>query len=120
MRRRARSFISEDRVILPGEMYLIRASGTRKGSGSFYTKPQLAVPTVHRTLEPLAYDITGEGADRVLTPKKPEEILALKVCDPAMGSASFLVAALGSSLMPCMKVSGITTGFPKLIRNEKH
>nr|WP_319537642.1 hypothetical protein [uncultured Methanospirillum sp.] len=94
VRRRARSFISEERVVLAGEMYLIRASGTRKGSGSFYTKPQLAVPTVHRTLEPLVYNIEGEGIDRKLTPKKPEEILALKVCDPAMGSASFLVAAL--------------------------
>ena len=29
-----------------------------------------------------------------LVPKTPEEILALKVCDPACGSASFLVAAL--------------------------
>ena len=29
-----------------------------------------------------------------LTPKTPEEILGLKVCDPACGSASFLVAAL--------------------------
>ena len=94
VRKRARSFISEDRVVLPGEMYLIRSSGTRKGSGSFYTKPQLAVPTVHRTLEPLAYSIEGEGPDRILTPKTPEEILALQVCDPAMGSASFLVAAL--------------------------
>ena len=94
VRKRARSFISEDRVVLPGEMYLIRSSGTRKGSGSFYTKPQLAAPTVHRTLEPLAYSIEGEGPDRILTPKTPEEILALKVCDPAMGSASFLVAAL--------------------------
>ena len=27
-------------------------------------------------------------------PKTPEEILALKICDPACGSASFLVAAL--------------------------
>ncbi len=82
------------RIVLPHEMYLIRGSGTRKGTGTFYTKPGLAVPTVHRTLEPLVYDVEGDGEDRKLTPKKPEDILSLKVCDPAMGSGSFLVAAL--------------------------
>jgi len=82
------------KIVLPHEMYLIRGSGTRKGTGTFYTKPGLAVPTVHRTLEPLVYDVEGDGEDRKLTPKRPEEILSLKVCDPAMGSGSFLVAAL--------------------------
>jgi hypothetical protein len=79
------------RVLAPGEMYLVRWSGTRKGTGTFYTKPQLAVPTVHRTLEDLVYTRRDDG---VSIPKPPEEILDLKVCDPAMGSASFLVAAL--------------------------
>lgn len=90
------------RVVLPGEWFLVRWGGTRKGSGTFYTRPQLAVPTVHRTLRPLAYDppVGEDGqpdldapADR-WTAKKPEEILALKVCDPACGSGSFPVAAL--------------------------
>ena len=49
------------------------------------------MPTVHRTLEPLCYDKAEDGT---LIPKEPEVILALKVCDPACGSASFLVAAL--------------------------
>jgi hypothetical protein len=84
------------RCIEPGEMYLIRGSGTRKGTGTFYTKPQLAVPTVRRTLEPLLYDITEENGQRSLIPKTPEAILSLKVCDPAMGSGSFLVAALNN------------------------
>ena len=82
------------RIVLPGQMYLIRGSGTRKGTGTFYTKPQLAVPTVHRTLEPLVYNVQKEGDEELLTPKKPEEILSVKVCDPAMGSGSFLVGAL--------------------------
>ena len=80
-----------NRVVATGEFYLVRAGNTRKGSGTFYTKPQLAVPTVHRTLEPLCYDRDEDGT---LTPKTPEVILGLKVCDPACGSASFLVAAL--------------------------
>ncbi len=80
-----------NRVVATGEFYLVRAGNTRKGSGTFYTRPQLAVPTVHRTLEPLCYDRAEDGT---LTPKEPEVILGLKVCDPACGSASFLVAAL--------------------------
>jgi len=74
-------------VKLPGELYLVRWGGTRKGAGTFYTRPQLTLPTVRRTLEPL---LTGPDG-RV---RSPEELLALKVCDPAMGSGSFLVAAL--------------------------
>ncbi len=90
------------RVVLPGEWFLVRWGGTRKGSGTFYTRPALAVPTAHRTLRPLAYT-PPLGADgqpdenapvAEWTPKRPEEILALKVCDPAMGSGSFLVAGL--------------------------
>lgn len=96
----ARSLIV--RTVLPGEWFLVRWGGTRKGAGTFYTRPGLAVPTVQRTLRPLAYappvgsdgqpDETAPG--ETWTPRKPEEILALKVCDPAMGSASFLVASL--------------------------
>lgn len=71
---------------LPGELYLVRWGGTRKGAGTFYTRPQLTLPTVRRTLEPLATDDGGV--------RPPEDLLALKVCDPAMGSGSFLVAAL--------------------------
>ncbi|MBS0189664.1 MAG: hypothetical protein JSR52_00810 [Planctomycetes bacterium] len=84
-------------AILPGQWYLVRWGGTRKGSGTFYTRPQLSVPTVHRTLRPLAYIAPADSADAptaAWTPKKPEEILALKVCDPAVGSGSFPVAAL--------------------------
>ena len=77
-------------VIAPGRVYLVASGGLRKGSGSFYTRPALSVPLAHRTLEPLCYDRDGER----LTPKRPEAILGLKVCEPAMGSGSFLVAAL--------------------------
>src|SRR5690606_31239493 len=38
----------------------------------------------------LAYVQTEAG----WKPRKPDEILALKICDPAMGSGSFLVGAL--------------------------
>ncbi|MFO7838750.1 MAG: hypothetical protein R6X08_04535, partial [Desulfosalsimonadaceae bacterium] len=97
---KARKLVS--RVILPGEWYLVRWGGTRKGAGTFYTRPQLAIPTAHRTLMPLAYEpptdaeghrLADASPDRWI-PKKPEEILALKVCDPACGSGTFLLAGL--------------------------
>jgi hypothetical protein len=90
------------RIVMPNEWFLVRWGGTRKGSGTFYTRPQLAVPTTRRTLQPLAYEAVSQTTDEktgLVTviewrPKPPEEILALKVCDPAMGSGSFLIAAL--------------------------
>jgi hypothetical protein len=78
------------RIIAPGEYFLVRWGGTRKGTGTFYTKPALAGPTVRRTLEPLCYDIVG-GHKQV---KKPAVILALKVGDISIGSGSFGVASL--------------------------
>lgn len=98
--RKARQLVL--RVVLPGEWYLVRWGGTRKGSGTFYTRPGLAVPTVQRTLRPLAWvpptkadgspDVDAPARDWL--PKRPEEILALKACDPACGSGTFPVAAL--------------------------
>ena len=89
-------------VVLPGEWYLVRWGGTRKGSGSFYTRPSLAVPTVQRTLRPLVYDppdgLPPEDARHPpatnWSPRLPEEILAIKAVDPACGSGSFVLAAL--------------------------
>jgi hypothetical protein len=85
----ARSFTR--RLILPGEWYLVRWGGTRKGSGSFYTRPGLALPTIRRTLEPLAYERSDTGA---LTPRSPQVILSLKTCDPSCGSGTFPVGTL--------------------------
>ena len=90
------------RLIAPGQFYLVRWGGTRKGAGTFYTRPQLAAPTVRRTLQPLAFaPVRTEvnprtGLEDVVEwePRTPEVILALKICDPAMGSGSFLAGAL--------------------------
>ncbi|WP_428299073.1 Eco57I restriction-modification methylase domain-containing protein, partial [Hyphomicrobium sp.] len=57
----ARSLIA--RTVLPGEWFLVRWGGTRKGAGTFYTPKELAVPTVWRTLEPLCYE-EARGARR--------------------------------------------------------
>lgn len=80
-----------DRIVIPGGTYLISYSGTRKSTGTFYTPPELAVPTVRRTLEPLVYEKLD---DNTKIPREPSDILDLTVCDPAMGSGTFPVAAL--------------------------
>ena len=89
------------RLVRPGDWYLVRWGGTRKGSGSFYTRPGLAIPTVQRTLRPLTHDpplqngsLNRDAPAAEWTPKKPEDILALTVCDPACGSGTFPLAAL--------------------------
>ena len=66
----------------PGTFYLFEATGQRKGSGSFYTPRPLAHFLVGETLRPLTQDAT------------PEQILSLRICDPAMGSGGFLVPAV--------------------------
>ena len=88
VRVKAKSLVKK--IYSPGDFYLSLWGGTRKGTGTFYTKPQLAVPTVRRTLEPLVYTKDESG---ILLPKLPEEILSVKICDTSCGSASFLVAA---------------------------
>ncbi len=60
---------------------LSRTSIERKATGSFYTPRSITEFLVRRTLSPL---VEGRTAD---------QILELRVLDPAMGSGAFLVAA---------------------------
>lgn len=57
----------------------------RRRTSSHYTPRSLAEPVVATTLEPLLAALGDEP--------RSEQILDLKVCDPAMGSGAFLVAA---------------------------
>ncbi len=56
-------------------------SARRKATGTFYTPQPIAQFLIRRTLRPLVQDAA------------PDNILGLKVLDPAMGSGAFLVAA---------------------------
>jgi hypothetical protein len=58
-----------------------RSGGRRKATGTFYTPRSLTSYLVRATLHPLVNGVTSE------------EILRLRVVDPAMGSGAFLVAA---------------------------
>ena len=65
----------------PAAVVLKKTSTERKSTGSFYTPRSITEFVVRRTLHPLV-DL-----------KTADEILALRVVDPAMGSGAFLVAA---------------------------
>ncbi|MFZ4659650.1 MAG: Eco57I restriction-modification methylase domain-containing protein [Caldilineaceae bacterium] len=78
-------------VILPDSLY-VTAGVTRRSTGAHYTPRSLTEPIVQHTLEPLVYHGPAEGLPRAQWRlRSPAAILALKVCDMAMGSGAFLV-----------------------------
>lgn len=78
-------------VVLTGSVF-VTVGSTRRSTGAHYTPPSLTEPIVQHTLEPLVYVGPAEGLPRDKWKlKSPKEILALKVCDMAMGSGAFLV-----------------------------
>ena len=64
---------------------ILQPTDERRRTGSHYTPRSLTQPIVQHALEP-AFERLGQDAT-------PEQILDLKVCDPAMGSGAFLVEA---------------------------
>jgi len=73
-------------VVRAGGLYVDHGN-RRHDQGAVYTPTSITEPMVRRTLEPLVF--IGKVGERRL--RSPREILALRVCDPAMGSAAFLV-----------------------------
>ena len=93
-------------VVQRGAM-VFQPSDERRRSGSHYTPRSLTKPIVEGTLEPVLR--------RLGTEVSPEQILELKVCDPAMGSGTFLVEAcrqLGQALVTAWHKHGSTPVLP--------
>jgi hypothetical protein len=79
-------------VIIPAGSVYVTAGTERRTTGTHYTPRTLTEPIVQHTLEPLVYSGPAEGRPRdQWRLRRPDEILALKVCDMAMGSGAFLV-----------------------------
>ena len=73
---------------------IFQPSNERRKSGSHYTPSSLTGPIVEAALAPVLKQL-GDNPT-------PQQILNLKICDPAMGSGAFLVEAcrqLGDELM---------------------
>ena len=89
-----------DRV--PAGSMILQPSEARRRSGTHYTPRSLTEPIVRKTLEPVLDEIRQQSSG----PLTPEQILEIKVCDPAMGSGAFLVEAcrqLGDALIDAWK-----------------
>jgi hypothetical protein len=85
-----------------GSVYVTEGA-ERRSTGTHYTPRTLTEPIVQYTLEPLVYEGPAEGwAKESWKLRSAREILALRVCDLAMGSGAFLVQAcryLGARLV---------------------
>lgn len=64
---------------------ILQPTDERRRTGSHYTPRSLTEPIVSKALEP-AFARLGDAAT-------PDDVLSLKVCDPACGSGAFLVEA---------------------------
>lgn len=76
---------SPGKIAFGAGMPILQPTEERRRTGSHYTPRSLTEPIVGHALRPVL-DRLGEDA-------RPDAILDLKVCDPAMGSGAFLVEA---------------------------
>jgi hypothetical protein len=91
--------------LVPAGAMVLQPSQARRRSGSHYTPRSLTEPIVRTTLEPVLRRMRGEDGSQ----PTPDQILDLKVCDPAMGSGAFLVEAcrqLGDALVEAWVAHG--------------
>jgi hypothetical protein len=100
--------------LVPAGAMVLQPSAERRKTGSHYTPRSLTEPIVRTTLDPVLAALRGEDG----RPPRPEQILELKICDPAMGSGAFLVEAcrqLGDVLVEGWTVYG---GRPQIPGDE--
>lgn len=74
--------------------FVVVLGADRRDSGTHYTPKSLTERIVEETLSPVAYRGPAEGKPPLEWElKSAEDLLDLKICDPAMGSGAFLVQA---------------------------
>ena len=81
--------IDETKVIHKGELYLVTDKGERKATGSYFTPDYIVKYIVENTLGSIVEEKKAYKNGKGLV----ENILSIKVLDPAMGSGHFLVEA---------------------------
>jgi hypothetical protein len=96
-------------VFQPGSVYVCDSSH-RGATGTHYTPRSFTVEMVQSTLDPMVYEGIAEGKpESEWRLRTPEEILSLKVGDPACGSGAFLVQAcryLSAKLVESRRIHG--------------
>jgi hypothetical protein len=94
------------RVVPVGALYL-QPTEERRRSGSHYTPRSLTQPIVATTFGPILQRFGDQAT--------PQQILDLKVCDPAMGSGAFLVEScrlLADQLVKAWAIHGRSEALP--------
>ena len=94
-------------TILPAGTPVLQPTDERRRSGSHYTPRSLTEPIVTEALRPIF--------ERLGPNPRPEEILDLKILDPATGSGAFLVEAgrqLAERLVASWNYHGAPTDLP--------
>ena len=97
--------------LVPAGAMVLQPSQERRRSGSHYTPRELTEPIVRIALEPIFDRLRTEAKG----PLRPEQILDLKVCDPAMGSGAFLVEAcrqLAEALIEAWRAHNVAPEIP--------
>jgi hypothetical protein len=80
-------------IVREGSVY-VTSGAARRTSGTYYTPRTLTEPIVRHALDPVVHEGPAEGWPEAQWRLRPaRELLALKVCDFAMGSGAFLVQA---------------------------
>jgi len=81
-----------DPIVYREGSFMVTLGADRRETGTHYTPRSLTESIVKTTLEPIVYlgPAEGEPRERWLL-RSSDEILDLKICDPAMGSGAFLV-----------------------------
>jgi hypothetical protein len=87
---------------------VLQPGSERRRTSSHYTPRSLSAPIVEKTLRPLIATMSQNGKEPTA-----DELLELKICDPAMGSGAFLVEAcryLADEVVKAWTRQGIVAG----------
>ena len=97
--------------LVPAGAMLLQPSAERRRSGTHYTPRSLTEPIVRAALEPVLARLAGPDGG----PPTAEQVLDLKVCDPAMGSGAFLVEVcrqLAAALVEAWRAHDVAPAVP--------
>jgi hypothetical protein len=99
--------------------FVVVLGAERRESGTHYTPKSLTEKIVEETLTTVAYRGPAEGkVPRDWELKSAEELLDLKICDPAMGSGAFLVQACRWLADRLVEAWSVTEAIGKQIDSE--
>ncbi|MEU9448069.1 DNA methyltransferase [Streptomyces sp. NPDC048277] len=121
-----RSDLRGQPMVFPAGSVVMVRSGDRRNTGTHYTPKNLAEEVVEHTLAPLCYSpgpAEGVPADGVWRAKSADELLKLKVLDPAMGSGAFLVSAcryLADRVVEAWERDGLPDDVRKYVADDDH